>query len=139
MQRQLFYQPFDITFHNSVLKCFRYCSIFNTLGTKCVFLVMLRPPLPPCTHLYASELTPPPPLDAYVINGRPHTAKAFLTPKVPYRPHNAKIKVYYLRPICNALRNQGGEISRTNLLPPPRVFGVPIACSQSIINSKSAL
>ena len=41
------------------------------LRTKCVFLVMFRPPLPPCTHLYALVLTPPPPLDAYVINGRP--------------------------------------------------------------------
>ena len=41
------------------------------LHTKCVFLVMFRPPLPPCTHLYAFVLTPPPPLDAYVINGRP--------------------------------------------------------------------
>ena len=34
---------------------------------------MFRPPLPPCTHLYALVLTPPPPLDAYVINGRPLT------------------------------------------------------------------
>ena len=33
--------------------------------------VKLRPPLPPCTHLYALVLTPPPPLGAYVINGRP--------------------------------------------------------------------
>ena len=41
------------------------------LHTKCVFLVMFRPPLPPCTHLYALVLTPPPPLHAYVINGRP--------------------------------------------------------------------
>ena len=41
------------------------------LRTKCVFLVMFRPPLPPCKHLYALVLTPPPPLDAYVINGRP--------------------------------------------------------------------
>ena len=41
------------------------------LRTKCVFLVMFRPPLPPCTNLYALVLTPPPPLDAYVINGRP--------------------------------------------------------------------
>ena len=41
------------------------------LRTKCVFLVMFRPPLPPCTHLYALVLTPPPPLDAYIINGRP--------------------------------------------------------------------
>ena len=32
---------------------------------------MFRPPLPPCTHLYALVLTPPPPLGAYVINGRP--------------------------------------------------------------------
>ena len=43
------------------------------LRTKCVFLVMFRPPLPPCPHLYALVLTPPPPLDAYVINGRPPT------------------------------------------------------------------
>ena len=35
-------------------------------------------------------------------------AKAFLAPKVPYGPHNAKIKVYYLPPISNALRNSGG-------------------------------
>ena len=41
------------------------------LRTKCVFLVMFKPPLPPCTHLYALVLTPPPPLAAYVINGRP--------------------------------------------------------------------
>ena len=41
------------------------------LRTKCVFLAMFRPPLPPCTHLYALGLTPPPLLDAYVINGRP--------------------------------------------------------------------
>ena len=34
-------------------------------------LIMIRPPLPPCTHLYAFGLTPPPPLGAYVINGRP--------------------------------------------------------------------
>ena len=33
--------------------------------------VKLRAPLPPCTHLYALVLTPPPPLGAYVINGRP--------------------------------------------------------------------
>ena len=32
----------------------------------------VQTPLPPCTHLYALVLTPPPtPLGAYVINGRP--------------------------------------------------------------------
>ena len=31
----------------------------------------VQTPLPPCTHVYALVLTPPPPLDAYVINGRP--------------------------------------------------------------------
>ena len=48
-------------------------SFSINLRTKCVFLVMFRPPLPPCTHLYATVLTPPPPLGAYVINGRPLT------------------------------------------------------------------
>ena len=48
-------------------------AFYINLRTKCVFLVMFRPPLPPCTHLYASVLTPPPPLGAYVINGRPLT------------------------------------------------------------------
>ena len=33
----------------------------------------VQTPLPPCTHLYATVLTPPPPLGAYVINGRPPT------------------------------------------------------------------
>ena len=47
----------------------------------------------------------------------------FLAPKVPYRPRNAKIKVYYLRPICNALRKGVGKILITNVLCPPRVFG----------------
>ena len=70
------------------LKCFRYCSIFNKPAYKCVFLVMLRPPLPPCTHLYALLLTPPPPLDAYVINGRPLmlfdlTFEFFIRPRQP--------------------------------------------------------
>ena len=57
--------------HHSSLS-FHIIVVFSiNLRTKCVFLVMLRPPLPPCTHLYALVLTPPPPLGAYVINGRP--------------------------------------------------------------------
>ena len=36
-------------------------------------------PLPPCTQLYASVLTPPPPLDAYVINGRPLAYKVVIS------------------------------------------------------------
>ena len=54
---------------------------------------------------------------------RSHRAKAFLVPKVPYRPRNAKIKVYYPRPICIALRKGVGKILSTNVLYPPRVFG----------------
>ena len=50
-------------------------------------------------------------------------AKAFLAPKVPYRPRNAKIKVYYPRPISNALRKRVGKILSTNVLYPPLVFG----------------
>ena len=53
------------------LLVFLLVAFYINLRTKCVFLVMFRPPLPPCTHLYASVLTPPPPLGAYVINGRP--------------------------------------------------------------------
>ena len=34
-----------------------------------------------------------------------------------------KIKVYYLRPICIALRKGVGKILSTNVLYPPRVFG----------------
>ena len=54
---------------------------------------------------------------------RSHRAKAFLAPKVPYRPRNAKIKVYYPRPICIALRKGVGKILSTNVLYPSRVFG----------------
>ena len=50
------------------------------LCTKGVFLVMCRPPLPPCTDLYKFVLTPPPPLDAYVINGRPPTYSSYTWP-----------------------------------------------------------
>ena len=50
-------------------------------------------------------------------------AKAFLAPKVTYRPRNAKKKVYYPRPICIALRKGVGKILSTNVLYPPRVFG----------------
>ena len=50
---------------------FKHCSIFNKAAYKMRILVMIRPPLPPCTHLYALQLTSQPPLDAYVINGRP--------------------------------------------------------------------
>ena len=57
-----------------------------------------------------------------VIN-RSHRAKAFSTLKVPYRPRNAKIKVYYPRPISNALRKGVGKILSTNVLYPPRIFG----------------
>ena len=39
------------------------------LHIKCVSLVMLGPP-PPCMHLFALVLTPPP-LGAHIINGRP--------------------------------------------------------------------
>ena len=53
---------------------------------------------------------------------RSHRAKAFLVPKVPYRPRNAKM-VYYPRPICIALRKDVGKILSTNVLYPPRVFG----------------
>ena len=61
--------------HHSSLS-FHIIVVFSiNLRTKCVFLVMLRPPLPPCTHLYALVLTPPPPLGAYVINGRPLTIR----------------------------------------------------------------
>ena len=60
----------------SLINPFNFSDIIAfsvNLRTKCVFLVMLRPPLPPCTHLYALVSTPPPPLGAYVINGRPQT------------------------------------------------------------------
>ena len=61
-------------------------AFYINLRTKCVFLVMFRPPLPPCTHLYALVLTPPPPLGAYVINGRPLTecSKAVFSSKKCY-------------------------------------------------------
>ena len=34
-------------------------------------ILLFMTPLPPCTHSYAFVLTPHP-LDAYIINGRPH-------------------------------------------------------------------
>ena len=49
-------------------------SFFNKPAYKMrIFGHVQTPPLPPCTHLYALVLTPPPPLVAYVINGRPPT------------------------------------------------------------------
>ena len=47
-------------------KTSKICSVSDivtfsiNLHTKCIFLVMFRPPLPPCTHLYALVLTPTP-------------------------------------------------------------------------------
>ena len=53
---------------------------------------MFRPPLPPCTHLYALVLTPPPPLAAYVINGRPLCKKKKISPKIDHIFMEKKLK-----------------------------------------------
>ena len=54
---------------------FRYCSIFNYHAYKMRILVMIRPPPTPLYAFVCIVVDPPlsthPPLDAYVINGRP--------------------------------------------------------------------
>ena len=68
------------------------------LQTKCVFLVMFRPPpLPPLYAFVYISVTPPPPLDAYVINGRPPTENKLSKDEQPLNSQCSKLRFHIVQ------------------------------------------
>ena len=55
----------------SIVKCFRYCSIFNKPAYKMRIFGHVQNPPPPLYAFVCISVDPPTSLGAYVINGRP--------------------------------------------------------------------
>ena len=53
-------------------------DVFPKPAYKCVLLVTFRPPPPPLYTFVCISVDPPPPLDAYIINGRPLSTKPIM-------------------------------------------------------------